>query len=323
MPVLRAQDFDKLASRVVDQFLSGQAKLADAAAQEAMASGLNPDQIQRLVQAANTMTFLRMMDQRKAEGAPDLMHEFDPIDAGQVNQQMVNQAQGQMLPPQGAPEMGSMPPMGDEHELPDEMSAIRNPAEGEPGHEDSPDVEQCEEECHAEKDPPGVVTEKKKGPIPEKKAPKPGKGKKKETNATDADEDEPIKAAYIMQNRARKLAAILEDQRLQAEWSFEETFDRLNQRFKIAGGPSYAVFEKDALAEHNDTFGHSVLNMLRAERKLAPLTREAHEKTAALADHHISIETPELHLFERLVKIATEAERLERGIAYVRSRCAA
>lgn len=321
MPVLRAQDFDKMASRVVDQFLSGQAKLADAAAQEAMSSGLNPDQIQRLVQAANTMTFLRMMDQRKAEGAPDLMHEFDPIDASQVGQHMVDGAQGQMLPQEGAPPMGGgMPPMGEEHEVPDEMKAIRmNPAEGAPGHEDSPEVEQCEEECHAEKDPPGVITEKKK---PSKK----DKASKKDTKATGDDEEDdapPMKAAHVMQARARKLAGILEDQRLQAEWSFEETFNQLARRFKVANGPSYDAFEKDAMVEHAGKFGHVVLNLLRAERKLSPLTPEAHEKTAALADRHISLETPELHLFERLVKIATEAERLERGIAYVRSRCAA
>ena len=37
MPALRAHDFDKAAARVVDKFLSGGVKLADAAAEEAMA----------------------------------------------------------------------------------------------------------------------------------------------------------------------------------------------------------------------------------------------------------------------------------------------
>ncbi len=50
----REQDFDQMATRVVDRFMTGQ-KLADVAAQEAQQSQLNPDQIERLTHSANTM----------------------------------------------------------------------------------------------------------------------------------------------------------------------------------------------------------------------------------------------------------------------------
>lgn len=323
MPALRAHDFEKLATRVVDRFLSGGAKLAEAAAEEAAAANLNPDQIQRLVQSANTMTFLRMMDQRKAEGASDLMHEFEPIDADQVVRSVIDGGGAQMLPqqPMDDPMQAVAPP--DAGELPDEMSALRmNPAEGAPGHMDAPGVEACEEDCHNEGDPPGVETARKGPPKPKAKDAKKEKAKAKEKDDTD-DDAPPPKSAHVMQARAYKLAAILEDQRQQAEWAFDETFDKLAARFKRLYGPSYDAFEKDAMAEHGDDIGRGVINMLRHDRRLPPLATEAFEKSAAVADHHVSEETPELHLLETLVKIATEARRLETGIAYVRSRCAA
>ena len=92
MRAFREQDFDQMAERVVDRFMNGD-KLADAATAEAMGGELNPDQIARLVQSANTMAFLRLMDQQKAQGGADMTHEFDPIDPRQVLQQIVQQTE--------------------------------------------------------------------------------------------------------------------------------------------------------------------------------------------------------------------------------------
>lgn len=300
MPVLREQDFDKMATEVVDRFFTGQAKLADAAAEMAGSHGLNPDQIERLVQAANTMTFLRGMEQRKQEGAGDLLHEFDPIDARHVIRIVIDGAGAHVMP--DGEEQGH----GDEMELPDEMSGMHmNPAEGEPGHEDSPEVEECEEKCHDKLDPPGVKTKKKYEPDDE------------------ADEAAPpSKEARIM--RAQKLAGILEDQYRQAEWAYEERFDALASRFKRVYNPmSFEAFEKDAMAEFGDEVGLTILNGLRAARKLPALEKQAaFEKTAALQDRHITIESPELHLFEELHQIATKAAQLSDGIAWVKTQCA-
>jgi hypothetical protein len=309
MPVLREQDFERLAGRVVDQFLGGRAKLADAAAEEAASAGLNPDQIQRLVEAANTLTFLRMMDQRKAEGAGDLLHEFDPVDTRHVIRIVIDNAGAHIEPLEDCD--SGLDTGGGEDELPDEMSSVRmNPAEGEPGHEDSREVEECEEACHEEHDPPGVITKKKSPP------------QRRDGGTQRPEQEAKQKEARLL--RMRKLAGILEDQQRQATWAFEDMFRDLSDRFRRVYGPSYDAFEKDAMAEYGgDRVGLSVLNQLRSERRLQPIDTAALEKTAALGDHHVSDDTPELELFESLVKVAREAAELERSITWVKSQCSA
>lgn len=275
MPVLRDYDFDKLAARVVDQYLSGRAKLADAAAKEAMQAGLNPDQIERLAQAANTLTFLRVMDQRKQAGAGDLMHEFDPIDARQVIRIVID-ASGVHVDP-GPHEDMSGP--HDSDALPDEI-APPPPMKAEPKDERPKDNEEEKE--------------------PEKK---------------------PSKEAAIL--RARKLAGVLEDEIRQASLQFEDEFDALVGRFKLVYNPTtYEAFEKDALAEHGDEFTVAILDTLRGARGLPALEKTALEKTAALADHHVSEDTPEMDMLEGLLKLARHTRKLERAVAWAKEHCA-
>lgn len=318
MRVFRDQDFEKMASRAVDAYLSGRSGLAEAVAKEAEDGAMNPDQIDRLVQSANTMTFLRMMDDRKQAGASDLMHEFDPVDARHVIRIVIDDA-GVHVEPMEDP-LGSQDgtSLDLENDLPDERGGLSpatppamNPAEGSPGHVDAPEVERCEEQCHEEHDPPGMTTKKKKPPGGEKE---------------DAEPEAPVSPAKAASRLAglRKLAGILEDQFRQAEWSFEDAFDRLCTRFRRAHDPpDFGEFEKDALAEHGDEVGISVMNALRGARGLPPLeATAAMEKVAAEAARHVSIDTPELSLFGDLVRIASEADRLRRGTALVRQKCA-
>lgn len=327
MPVLHEQDFDKLAARVVDRFMSGQAKLADAAAEEASAAQMNPDQIERLSQSANVMAFLRMMDQQKSQGAGDLMQEFDPIDARHVIRIVIDNAGVHVEPMDGDAGMHD-----EQHELPDEMHGEMpedgmNPPEGAPGHYDSPEVEECEEECHEEHDPPGMTTPKKSAPPMAAKGKKPfppkkDKAEKKDDEETEEKPETP-KQAMVRKRSMRKLADILEDQYKQAEWVFEDTFDTLMGRFKRAHiETTYEEFEKDALAEYGDAIGVSVLNMVRVARGLPQIEATAHEKTAAEADRHVSLDTPELRLFDQLVKVATDADKLRQGVDYLRVQCA-
>lgn len=340
MPILREQDFDKIATRVVDRFMSGKAKLAEAAAEEAVGASMNPDQIDRLSQSANVMAFLRMMDKQKEQGNPDLTQEFDPIDARKVIKIIIDNtgvhvedesggdtSQGEMHPgggmhPGGEIGEGAPPPMGGE--LPDEMQAMRgdeppkgmphgmNPAEGEPGHEDSPEVEECEEDCHDALDPAGVKTEKKN------KSPFPKKDKKKEKS-----EGQKKEASWIQSQRAIKVATVLEDQLREAEWAFQDLGNSLTTMFKRASAPmAFEAFEKDALAECDGPVGLQVLNMLREERGMPAMdSNTAQTKTAALQDRHITEDSRELAVFEKLVKIASEAIRLQEALEHVRSQC--
>jgi hypothetical protein len=73
---MAAEDYEKLAKEIVGEFMHG-TSLEDGAVKQADALSLNPDQIQNLVQAANTLAHLALMDQ-KTDG--DKVVEFAPAD---------------------------------------------------------------------------------------------------------------------------------------------------------------------------------------------------------------------------------------------------
>jgi hypothetical protein len=321
MPALREHDFDKLATQVVDEFLAKRAKLADAAANVAMQNGLNPDQIERLTQSANTMAFLRMMEDTKAQGGQDLTQEFDPVDSRQVIRIVIDNTGVHV---EADPSVDVQPtggaPGGDE--LPDEMSALR--AQGSPG-----EMPGGMPEGMPGGEPPEMDAA---GGAPSKKAPPFGKKNKKDGD-DDAEDDETPKKSKKPESekeagqrmmRTRKLAGVLEDQRLQADIVFEDTYEKLAARFKrIYTAMPFEAFEKDALAEHGDEVGIQVLNILRTGRNMPALgMEEACSKVAALEDRHLTEESVELSLFGALVKTAREAKRLDHGIAVLRSQCA-
>lgn len=314
MRVYREQDFDKMAERVVDRFMGG-SKLADAAVGEAMEGSLNPDQIARLVHAANTMAFLRLMEQQKAQGGADMTSEFDPIDARQVMEQLI----GATAPPGG--EMGGPPhaePDGDEGPLPNEMSLH------EMGGNEPPDPAAPPADDGPKAKGPGKIDDDNDGPFPKgKKQKAKDDAEKKPKKEAAARAPDRLKTAAFRERRLRKFAETLEDQYRQAEWSFEDGMTRLSSCLRRASGaPSMEAFEKDALALHGDDFGVAVLNIVRGERGLPPLDfATAREKAAALADRHVVEDTEANSTFDQLVKIASEAARLRRGAEHVRSLC--
>jgi len=299
MRAFREQDFDKMAERVVDSFMSG-GKLADAATQEAMSGELNPDQIARLVQAANTQAFLRLMDHQKAQGGADMTSEFDPIDAHQIVQQLI----GSVDMPHMDAQPPAAPPGGDMGPLPDEMGARRAPPPS-----------------HAEPD----GDEDNDGPFPkgEKQKAKDDADKKSKKAPPKEREPDEQKEAAFRARRLRKFAEVLEDQYRQAEWAFEDALANLQRQLNRAhGAPTMDAFEKDALALHGDDFGIVVLNLVRGDRGMAPLEWSgAREKAAALVDRHVVEETEANTIFSQLVKIAAEAARLQQGAEHVRSMC--
>jgi hypothetical protein len=301
----REQDFDKMAERVVDRFMGGQ-KLADAATLEATDGQLNPDQIARMVQAANTQAFLRLMEQQKSQGTPDMTGEFDPIDPRQIIQQMVQSVD---VPHMDQPHAE---PDGDEGPLPNEMHGHAPPSFGEGeaqqamGHDEPKDDDND-------------------GPFPkgEKQKAKDDADKPKKKGPPKPPEKDTQKEAAFRSRRLEKFAGILEDQYKQAEWAFEDEFKVLDTALKQAwGGPAWDAFEKDACALHGDEYGASVLSIVRQSRRLSPISvEEVRAKHAALDDRHVVMPSPAITSFERLVKIAEEATKLARGAEHVRSMC--
>lgn len=312
MRAYREQDFDKMAERVVDRFMHGE-KLAEAAAAEAMGGELNPDQIARMVQAANTQAFLRLMEEQKAQGGHDMTSEFDPIDPRQIVQQLVNSVD---VPHMGAPPHAE--PDGDETPLPDEMHPHTVGADG--GCFGTPDGT-----GERPLGPPDDGNEDDDGPFPKgpkQKAKDDADKPKKKGPPKPSEKDEPKEAAFRAR-RLRKFADILDDQYKQAEWSFEDAFADLQRQLSRAhGAPTIEVFEKDALALHGDEVGVAMLNMVRVDRGLSAVAFDvARTKSAALVDRHVVEETEVTRTFDLIVKIATEALKLQRGAAHVRSMC--
>lgn len=316
MRAYREQDFDKMAERVVDRFLQG-AKLADATTQEATQGELNPDQIARLVHAANTMAFLRLMEQQKAQGGHDMTAEFDPVDPHQIMHQLVQSVD---VPHMGGEDTDAphVEPDGDEGPLPDEMA----------GDDAGDDADQ---EVHVHGDEPEVHVhgddeDDNDGPFPKGEKQK----AKEKADKKDSPKKEPkppkkdeAKEAAFRERRLRKFADVLEDQYRQAEWAFEDAFANLQRQLNRAhGAPTMEAFEKDALALHGDAIGVAMLNMVRLDRGLPVIDYDtARAKTASLADRHLVEETEATRLFDQIVKIATEASKLQQGAAHVRSMC--
>jgi hypothetical protein len=306
MRAFREQDFDQMAERVVDRFMNGD-KLADAATAEAAQGALNPDQIARMVQAANTQAFLRLMDQQKAQGQPDMTNEFDPIDARQIVQQLIGQVDVPHMDPGGGGGMPHAEPDGDEGPLPNEMQ--RHDLAG-----DEPAVP-ADDDGADDNDGPFPKGQKQKAKDDEDKP-------KKKAPPFPPKKDEAKEAAF-RDRRIMKLAAVLEDQYKQAEWAFEDSFTNLGLLLKRASGaPTAVAFEKDALALHNHEIGLVVLNMVKESQGLAPISfDDAHAKVAELADRHLVDDTEANRTFATLVKIAVEANRLRLGAAHARSQC--
>lgn len=297
MRALREQDYDVMAGRVVDRFIQAGTKLADGAVEEAVQGQLNPDQVERLVQASNTLAFLRLMDARKAEGAPDLTHEFEPVDTRSVLQSIIGA--GPAL--NGDPSTAQVPAEHDDGPLPDEMGGLRKVRMGE-GEE------------------PAISNDE--GPFP--------KGERQKARDRDAPRKAPAqtaskdarKEAMVRNHRLTKLASVFDDQLIEAELDFDDGYDRLARSFKLAhGAPSFDAFEKDAMSVEGDEHGLAVLNLLRRDRGLPMHAREALAKCAGLHDRHIADDTPSLREFRKLVKIARQAARVRNGVAHVRSLC--
>lgn len=303
MRALREQDYDEMAGRVVGRFLDGGVKMADAAVEEAVQGQLNADQIERLVQAANTMAFLRMMEARKADGARDMTHEFEPLETRSVIRSIIDAGpkldepcgEGEALMAQGG--LGDK----DAEPLPDEMGEHRRSQEpdGVPSISDAPD-----------------------GPFP--------KGERQRAQERSDDKKPPAKArdkdvkkeAMVRGNRLTKLASVFDDQLIAAEMAFDDGYGRLARLFKLAhGAPLFEDFEKDAMSVEGDRHGLAVINLMRRDRGLPLRGPDAVEKAAQLRDRRIVDDTQPIREFRALVKISRQAERVRDGALHVRSLC--
>lgn len=282
MRALREQDYDEIAGRVVGRFLDGGVKMADAAVEEAIQGQLNADQIERLVQAANTMAFLRMMEARKADGERDMTHEFEPLETRSIIKSIIDGG-----PQLNGPEQSMLPSHAHEDDgpLPDEMG------------------------------------ERRKQPIGEGEAILDRDGPTKKPPAKTQDKDVK-KEAMVRNHRLVKLASVFDDQLIDAEMAFDDGYGRLARLFKLAHGAlKFEDFEKDAMSVENDQHSLAVINLMRRDRGLPLHSSDVIEKAAQLRDHRIVDDTQPIREFRALVKISRQAMRVRNGALHVRSLC--
>lgn len=103
MPLLDDSRLEKCATAIVERFFAEKTALTEGVADVAEEGNFNPEQVKRLVEAVNNMTFLR-----KFEGSDDRMaaSEFQPADANAAISRMIDaareliQATGSAPPPE-------------------------------------------------------------------------------------------------------------------------------------------------------------------------------------------------------------------------------
>lgn len=106
MRVMRAEDFEKMAKEVVDDYLQHSVPLESGLIRISVNEGLNPDQIQNLVQLANSITHLILFD-KKDDG--DKIINFEPADPNVVLKKVYKDN-----PPECASEEESEKPLSDD-----------------------------------------------------------------------------------------------------------------------------------------------------------------------------------------------------------------
>lgn len=100
MPLFDETALEKRATEVVTRFFQEKTALTEGVVDAAQEDNLNPEQVRRLVEAVNNMTFLK-----KFEGAPDRLaaSEFEPANADAALQQLLEAAGTEASPDAEAP----------------------------------------------------------------------------------------------------------------------------------------------------------------------------------------------------------------------------
>jgi len=87
--MLTEQHLDKLANQIVDQFFTEKTALTDGVVKAAQDENLNPEQVKRLVESVNNLTFLKKFSSTQG---PDRMVEFETASSNAAIQRMLDTA---------------------------------------------------------------------------------------------------------------------------------------------------------------------------------------------------------------------------------------
>lgn len=266
MRVLRAEDFEKMAREVVTDYLEHSVPLDSGLAKAAMDGGLNPDQIQNLVQLANTMAHLTLFD-KKSDG--DKIIEFNPADPEVVLKKIYKGTD-------------SIPECGEEVSVP-EMSPTDKATDF---FGDFPDMSKKIRELVDKTEEPSATIE---GGSPARKS--------------------------MVIIKIRKVAEELKDRELASAIEYKEELDKLAAEFAKLYGPSYAEFEKDALALRG-TQAIPVLSDVRSCLRMPEIQTAIFEKTARVVD----TDNPLVESLDSLIKLSVKHQESRAAYDYLKER---
>ena len=112
MAILTDQQLDKIASSVVERFVSENVPLTDGVVEAAKEANFNPEQVKRLVETVNNKTFMHKFN--SAEGSPDRMVEFETANPNNAIQRILDAARDLMGAVENQPYDDGPDPMGSE-----------------------------------------------------------------------------------------------------------------------------------------------------------------------------------------------------------------
>ena len=283
MRVLQMYDFKKLAQPVAASYINGNTSLVDGLVKTALEHGLNPDQIQTLVNAVNSMTHLMLFDQKHG----DKIIEFEPADVQEVLKKVYKvQDKPEEATVECAPDEGGDSALPEAlsrtedffSELPDLMGRLRS------------SLESGNTEKSTAVSPDGTVThvEESKGPG----------------------------SRMLAVTKVKKVAEELEMRKMAAALEYQDTQDELASEFAKLYGPDHAEFEKSAVALYKEA-AYPVLNDIRECLKMNRLTAGSIKMASA---DIVDDTTPELKKVSNMLRLRVEHREYDEAAIMLRRR---
>jgi len=277
MRVLQVSDFEKLARDVVSAYTDNSVPLENSVVKISSDMGLNPDQIQNLVQLSNTLAHLSLFDKKDDS---DKVVDFSPADPDSVMKQVyaTSERPNVDLPDDGDAVCDSGDGNGNGQDsasdffgdFPDLMGTLKRQLDGVPGVDD------------------GV-----------------GEG-------VPSMDTRPKHAAATL-STMKKVASEINDRKQAAAYDYKEELDKLASSFAHLYGPDHTKFEKSAMLARGQV-ASPILSDIRGCLKM-PLSVPAYlEKSASCI---VDTDSPEFKLLDSLIKFASVYNDCEEALSYL------
>lgn len=277
MRALNTSDFERLAKHAAEQYIATKTPLEKSLAKIAEAEGLNPDQIQNLVQLANTLTHLALFDSK----SDDKIVEFEPADPEKVLSSVYNGDEPCSVETSGSSEAP--------------VVTVESSGSG----STSPTMSR-EQDFFGDFNLLDKIKETLTG----------AGASSAQATAPSASSTSPGQRTMMI-IKIRKVAEDLRHRKIAAAQEYKSELDKLATEFAKLYGPDYEGFEQSALA-HRKEAAIPVLNDLRACLRM-PAKKLAMVKSAGVID----CSSKEHKSLDKLIKLAGDFDDFDAACEYL------